>query len=103
MKRRTITIISAAALAFVGLATGLIIWLLQPSYDDIVKGCQKALAAQSKADREGKPNACKDVKEDDYGALVISNAFDNLPQKDQDVLDYYDDGSINDSIGGDTP
>ncbi|MFE8991231.1 hypothetical protein ACFYMI_26045 [Streptomyces collinus] len=103
MKRRTIAIISAAALSTAGLTTGLIVWLSQPSYEDIVKGCQKALAAQSKAGGEGKPSACKDVKKDDYGALVLSNAFDNLPQKDQDILDYYDDGSANDSIGGDTP
>jgi hypothetical protein len=103
MKRRTIAIISVAALAVAGLVTGLVIWLLQPSYDDIVKDCQKALAAQSKAGGEGKPSACKDVKKDDYGALVLSNAFNNLPQKDQDILDYYDDGSVNDSIGGDTP
>ncbi|CAM5590020.1 hypothetical protein [Streptomyces purpurascens] len=103
MKRRSIAIISAAALTVAGLTTGLIVWLSQPSYDDIVKDCQKALAAQSKAGGEGKPSDCNGVKKDDYGALVISNAFDNLPQKDQDVLDYYDDGSINDSIGGDTP
>ncbi|MFH9823027.1 hypothetical protein [Streptomyces bobili] len=103
MNRRTIALISSAGIAVAGAATGLTIWLSQPSYDDIVTGCQKALAAQSKAGGKGKPSACNDVKEDDFSALALANAFDNLPQKDQDTLDYFDDGTINDSIGGDTP
>ncbi|MGI5408002.1 hypothetical protein ACQEV9_14525 [Streptomyces chartreusis] len=47
---------------------------VRPSFDDIVRDCQKALVAQTKAGGEGRPNACKDVKDDD--------------------------GNVNDSIGG---
>lgn len=74
-------------------------WLTRPSYDDIVKDCQTALVAQTKAGGKGKPSACEDVKEDDYAALVMSNAIDGMSKKDRDMLDYYDDGSINDSLG----
>lgn len=98
MKRRA-TIIGIAAVSVAASITVLIIWMMQPSYDDTVKGCQKALAAQSEAGGEGKPSACKDVKEDDYMGLIVGQAFDELPQEDQDLLDYHDDGSINDSIG----
>ncbi|MGA4896742.1 hypothetical protein ACPCAJ_02085 [Streptomyces griseoincarnatus] len=102
MQRRTV-IISAASAAVVAAFTGLIVWLSQPSYDDVVKECQQALAAQMKADGEGRPDACQDVKDDDYDALLLNAAFQNLPEKDRKMLDYYDDGSINDSIGDDTP
>lgn len=98
MKRRA-TIIGVAAVSVAASITMLIVWLMQPSYDDIVKDCQKALAAQSAAAGEGKPSACQDVEEDDYMGLVVGQAFDDLPQEDQDLLDYHDDGSINDSIG----
>jgi hypothetical protein len=102
MKRRT-TIISAAATSAVAAGAGLAFWLSQPSYDDVVKDCQQALAAQFEADGEGRPDACRDVKDDDYDAILLQAAFRELPEKDQRVLDYYDDGSINGSIGDETP
>ncbi len=98
MKRRA-TIIGIAAASVAASITVLIIWMMQPSYDDTVRGCQKALAAQSKAGGEGMPSACRDVKEDDYMGLVVGQALDDMPEKDRNLLDYYDDGSINDSIG----
>ena len=101
MQRRT-TIISAAAVAVAAAITGLVVWLMQPSYDDIANDCIAALKERTDTDKS-KPEACDGLKEDDYMALVVSQAFNDLPQKDQDLLDYYDDGSINDSIGGDTP
>ncbi|MFG2277531.1 hypothetical protein ACGFNQ_02435 [Streptomyces asoensis] len=82
--RRTTALISAGAVATAGIITSLVIWLAQPSYDDIVKDCQTALAAQSKAGGKGKPDACKDVKEDDYSALVLSNAIGDLGWTDED-------------------
>ncbi|WP_326779705.1 hypothetical protein OG481_02085 [Streptomyces longwoodensis] len=82
--RRTTAIISAAAVAVVGGTTGAIIWLSQPSYNDVVKECQKALVAQSKAGEKGKPGACKDVKDDDYTALAMSNAISDLGWTDED-------------------
>ncbi|MFF3928580.1 hypothetical protein [Streptomyces hirsutus] len=76
MQRRTITI-SAAALTIAAAITGLIVWLIQPSYDDIVKDCQKALAAQLDADGKGRPDACKDVKDDDFDALLMNAILGN--------------------------
>jgi len=76
MKRRT-TVISAAALALAGAITGLVIWLMQPSYDDIVKDCQKAIAAQLDADGKGRPDACREVKDDDFDALLMSAILGN--------------------------
>ncbi len=102
MKRRTI-IISAAAAAVVAIVAGLMVWLMQPSYDDVVKECQQALAAQMKTDGEGRPDACQDVKDDDYDAILLNAALRNLPKDDQRMLDYYDDGSINGSIGDESP
>lgn len=96
MQRRIITIISAVAVA--AAITGLIVWLSQPSYDDIANDCVAALKERAEGNKS-KPEACEGLKEDDYMALVISQAFNDLPQKDQNLLDYYDDGSINDSIG----
>ena len=55
----------------------------EPSYDDIVKACAKALKAQYEAGGEGKPDDCKSVKEDDYTALVASAAMDHLGWTDE--------------------
>jgi hypothetical protein len=77
MRRRT-AIISTTALAVAGAATGLGVWLSQPSYDDVVKGCEKALTAQAKAGGTGKPGACKGVKSDDYAALALHQAMGGL-------------------------
>ncbi|MGW5175882.1 hypothetical protein ACWERY_16160 [Streptomyces sp. NPDC004082] len=96
--RRTTWII-AAALAAVLAIGGAAYWISQPSYDDIVKDCQHALVAQSKAGGKGKPSACEDVKEDDYTALVVSTALDGMPKKDRDMLDYFDNGTIDGSVG----
>lgn len=53
-------------MAVAGGITGTAVWLTQPSYDAIVKGCTRALALQSKVGAKGKPAACDDVKTDDY-------------------------------------
>ena len=31
---------------------------------------------------------------------ALENAINDMPEQDQDVLDKYDDGELNDSIGG---
>lgn len=77
MRRRT-AIISTSALAVAGAATGLGLWLSPPSYDDVVKGCEKALTAQMKAGGTGKPSACKGVKSDDYTAIAAGVAMGHL-------------------------
>jgi hypothetical protein len=95
--RRNLIIAAAVAVALI--IGGGIYWLTRPSYDEIVKGCQKALVVQAKAGGKGKPDACDDVKKDDYDTLVISAAIDGLSKTDKDTLDYFDNGTIDGSIG----
>ncbi|WP_331724432.1 hypothetical protein OG416_36775 (plasmid) [Streptomyces longwoodensis] len=75
MRRHLTALIIAGTLIVAASVTSLVIWLNEPSYDDVVKDCQKALVSQSKAGEKGKPGACKDVKDDDYTALVMNNAI----------------------------
>jgi hypothetical protein len=98
MHRRTAVLALAVAVTLAGGITGVMVWLGKPSYEDTLKACQKAITAQLYNDEKGKPAACKDVKDDDYTALVLSSAIDSLPQEDRDMLDYYDDGHMNGSI-----
>ncbi|MET8475406.1 hypothetical protein ABZY90_19680 [Streptomyces sp. NPDC006422] len=99
MQRRT-TIIGSAALAVVAVGVGLGIWLAQPSYDDTVRACQRALDPTST--KTNRPDACEDLTEDDYTTVhmhyVLKNALNDMPKKDKDTLDYYDDGTINGSL-----
>lgn len=65
--------------------------------------CKAALTESStKTDR---PTACEDLSQEDYDALLMAHALKNalkdMPKKERDALDYYDDGSINGSITGD--
>lgn len=39
------------------------------------------------------------MKKNDYDVLVIATAIDGLSKKDRDTLDYFDNGSIDGSIG----
>ncbi|MFH8737969.1 hypothetical protein [Streptomyces sp. NPDC017964] len=96
--KRTHIIIAALVIA-AGVAVA--IWLVvRPSYDDIVKGCQKEL--DSSSTKAHRPDACKDVSQKDYETLLMGwtmkHALDDMPKKDRDILDYYDDGSINGSL-----
>ncbi|MCX4649355.1 MULTISPECIES: hypothetical protein [unclassified Streptomyces] len=62
---------------------------------------QKALS--SSATKTNRPEACKSLRQEDYDTLltawVLKHAIDDMPKKDQDTLDYYDDGEINGSVG----
>jgi hypothetical protein len=98
MTRRTGWIIVAGIAAVLAIITT-VVWMTGRSYEDTVADCKKALAAQAAAGGSGKPDACDGVKEDDYDALVIGNVLDNMPKKDQDMLDYYDNGTIDGSVG----
>jgi hypothetical protein len=101
MIRRTTAIIGAAAITAAGTITGVIIWLAQPSYNDILEDCEKALVAQSKAGGKGKPSACKDVKEDDYDLLVVSNAINDLGWTDDES--NFDENEMLEDALTDTP
>ncbi|MFD9443379.1 hypothetical protein [Streptomyces sp. NPDC060001] len=73
-----ITLVVAAGIA----AT---IWAFtRPTYGDTVTSCQKALAAQFKADGKGKPDACQDVKEDDYSAILMNQIMGDEGWLDED-------------------
>lgn len=98
MRRRTILIIASVVVVIAGV--GLTVWLLtRPTYAETLKTCEKALAAQTKAGVKGRPSACEDVKEDDYSEILVGNALDGMSKKDRDMLDYYDNGTIDGSIG----
>lgn len=65
MRRTAVLLVCLCALA--GCSSG-------PSYDEVVKDCVAALKARPDGDT-GKPTACDGVKEDDYTALVLSQAI----------------------------
>lgn len=71
------------------------------SQAEIQKECQAALS--SKATKTDRPDACEDLSQADYDTLLtdwaLKNALDGMSKKDRDTLDYYDDGSIDGSIG----
>jgi squalene cyclase len=52
------------------------------SYEELTEGCLTALKARTDGDK-GKPEACEDVKSDDYAALVMSVAVDDLGWSDE--------------------
>ncbi|MFJ7049029.1 hypothetical protein ACIQVC_37325 [Streptomyces sp. NPDC101112] len=81
--RRITAICSAAGVAVAAIATGTVVWLSQPSYDDVVADCAAALKAQYKAGGKGKPDKCAEVKDDDYDALVVQASLDNLGWTDE--------------------
>ncbi|MGP3684129.1 hypothetical protein ACTVZO_05345 [Streptomyces sp. IBSNAI002] len=52
------------------------------SYDDIVKECRQVLVERPEGET-GKPAACSDVKEDDYGVIAASAAMERLGWTDE--------------------
>lgn len=99
MRHRRLAIITAVLVIAAGAAVA--IWLMvRPSYDDMVKDCQKALTAS--ATKTHRPDACKGLKQDDYDTLLMAwtlkHALADMPKDDRDALDRYDDGSINGSL-----
>jgi hypothetical protein len=95
MRRTTIALL-AAALLLAGGALG-----CSKSQDEIARDCQAALS--EKATKTNRPAECEGLSQDDYDTLlmawVLKKGLADMPQEDRDMLDYYDDGSINDSIG----
>ncbi|WP_341485495.1 hypothetical protein WJ438_40785 (plasmid) [Streptomyces sp. GD-15H] len=83
MHRRTIAILAAAVIAVAGAVTGLVIWLSQPSYDDIADNCVAALTERADGDT-AKPEACDGLTEDDYDALVLSHVLGDLGWTDDE-------------------
>ncbi|MDH6435595.1 cytochrome c5 [Streptomyces sp. SAI-144] len=65
--------------------------------------CQKALTSSST--KTSRPEACKDLSQDDYETLLMAYALqqgiNDMPTEDQQLLDMSDDGELNGSISGD--
>lgn len=68
MKRITTGLLAALLLA--GTVVG-----CSKSYDETVEDCISALKERPKGDT-GKPDACKDVKDEDYTAIVMGQVLD---------------------------
>lgn len=64
MKIRIATALATTAVAVLGLTA------CGASYDETVGACRKELTERSEH-ATGKPDVCKDVKEDDYAMLVV--------------------------------
>lgn len=99
--KRRLGLIVAAVTAVALAIGGTVYWLSRPTYNEIVKGCQKALVAQSKAGGKGKPAACNDVHKDDYDALVLSSILDGLGWTDKDG--HFDENKMLDDTLDDMP
>ncbi|MEU7416724.1 hypothetical protein [Streptomyces antibioticus] len=70
--RRTTTIL-LATLLLAGAAVGC---SSEKSYDEVVADCTQALKDRADGDK-AKPDACEDVKKDDYTALLMSQVLDD--------------------------
>lgn len=102
MRRCTVIILLSVVVTAIVVAGG-IVWFNAESYDDKVADCKRAVAAYdfdaNPVEEGGTVPGCEDLKRDDYLALVLSNTIDNMPKDDKDMLDYYDNGTIDGSIG----
>lgn len=76
--RHTTTLLLAATLLLAGAAVG-----CSKSYDDVVADCTQALKDRAEGEK-AKPDACKDVKQDDYDALLMSKTLDDLGWTDDE-------------------
>lgn len=102
MRRRVWIALSAVVVTALVVA-GAVVWVNAESYDDKVADCKRLIATHDfdadPVEEGGTLPGCEDLKRDDYLALVVSNTIDTMPDKDRDLLDYYDNGTIDGSIG----
>ncbi|MFI8448216.1 hypothetical protein [Streptomyces erythrochromogenes] len=54
----------------------------QPTYDESVQACAKAIKARPAGDKT-KPKPCEPLKDDDYTLIVTSKAIDDLGWTDE--------------------
>lgn len=80
MRTRTALTATLLALAALTAACG-------KSDEEIAVDCQKALASGAHATETDRPDACKDLPQDDYEALLMSQAL-----KDSGIID--EDGNV---------
>lgn len=102
MRRRSVIIILSVALTAVA-AVGAFFWFRADSYDDKIADCKRLIAAHdfdaNPVEEGGTLPGCEELKRDDYLALLLANTIDDMPKEQRDVLDYYDNGTIDGSIG----
>jgi hypothetical protein len=103
MRRRTIWISLSAAVVTALIVAGAVAWFNAESYEDALADCKRAVAAHdfdaAPVAEGGTVPGCEDVDRDDYMGIVVANAIDDMPKKDRDTLDYFDNGTIDGSIG----
>ncbi|MFE2326104.1 hypothetical protein ACFXD5_19615 [Streptomyces sp. NPDC059385] len=75
-RNAAITALAGAALLLAGCSS-------QPTYDESVQQCVKALKARHLDDKT-KPKVCEPLKEDDYTLLVANQAMGDLGWTDKD-------------------
>ncbi|MEU3432409.1 hypothetical protein [Streptomyces sp. NPDC006863] len=92
MKIRIATALAATAVALATLTA------CGASYDETVGACRKKLTERSEH-ATGKPDVCKDVKEDDYAKLVVVVAAEKEGWFDEngdvDIAEMMKDGAEN--------
>ena len=76
--RRTTTALLAGCLLLGGGTAG-----CSKSYGDVVKDCVAALKERPEGEK-AKPDACEDVKQDDYDALLMNQVLGDLGWTDED-------------------
>lgn len=89
MRRITIAAIGAA-----------VIILLAGCSSYSAEDCKNAI--DSSSTKTSRPEQCEGLSHDDYDALLtawaLKQGLNDMPEGDRDLLDYYDDGSVNGSI-----
>ncbi|MFF3620026.1 hypothetical protein [Streptomyces sp. NPDC002467] len=74
---------NALTVAIAGAALLLASCSSQPTYDESVQQCVKALKARHLDDKT-KPKPCEPLKEEDYTLLIMSKSMDDLGWTDKD-------------------
>jgi hypothetical protein len=96
MRTRTTLAAGAILLAFLGTSCG-------KSEAEQQADCQEAITEEST--KTQRPEACEDLSQDDYDTLLmhwaLQKGLEEMPDEERDMLDYYDDGEVNGSIGSD--
>lgn len=81
-------------------ATALLLATLTACSSYSVEDCQKAI--NSSSTKTSRPKECEDLSQKDYDVVLtdwaLKKVLNDMDKKDRDLLDYYDDGSINGSL-----
>jgi uncharacterized lipoprotein YehR (DUF1307 family) len=86
----------------IAIATALLLALTACGKSEEQKQAECVKAIDSKSTPTNRPDACKDLSADDYKLLLMDHALKqaglgNVDEHPEDLLDYGDDGLVNDS------